>query len=218
MTVPRRREAASLLISLDPPEWFLRHACAVADVAAWLARRVSAQGVPVDRAALDAAALLHDVDKLPAAGSDGRLRHGEGSAAWLAARGLDELAPLVRDHPVTHLADDGLAARLATAPIEARIIAYADKRAGQRLEPMEARFASWRRRYPSGPGEHVRPRGGGPTGAGWDDETASRVVERARDLERDVCAKAGIAPEDVARLRWSRRELREAAGRRSAAR
>ena len=33
MTVPARREAARLLLSLDPPEWFLRHACAVADVA-----------------------------------------------------------------------------------------------------------------------------------------------------------------------------------------
>ncbi len=211
MTVPRRREAASLLLSLDPPAWFLRHACAVADVAAWLGERVSARGARVNRAALAAAALLHDVDKLPAAGADARLPHGEGSAAWLAAHGLGELAPLVRDHPVTNLADDALAARLAAAPLEARLVAYADKRAGQRLETMDERFASWRRRYPSGPGEHVRRHDGGPTGSGWDEATAELVDARAGALERDVCAAAGITPGGVARLRWSRRALREAA-------
>ena len=41
MTVPGRVEAAELLLSLDPPAWFLRHARAVAEVAAWLAARVA---------------------------------------------------------------------------------------------------------------------------------------------------------------------------------
>ena len=36
----------------------------------------------------------------------------------------------------------------AFASREERIVAYADRRAGQRLESMDARFASWRRRYP----------------------------------------------------------------------
>lgn len=211
MTVPGRREAASLLLSLAPPRWFLHHACAVADVAAWLGARAEARGVSVDRAALEAAALLHDVDKLPACGTDARLRHGEGSAAWLAAHGLEELGPLVRDHPVTHLADDGLTARLGAAPLEARLLAYADKRAGQHLESMDERFASWRRRYPSGPGEHVLPRDGGPTGSGWDDGVATIVASRAAQLERDMCSVAGVAPAEVGRLRWSRRALREAA-------
>ena len=212
MTVPGRLEAARLLLSLEPPVWFLRHACAVADVAAWLGARVAANGTPVDRRAVEAAALLHDVDKLPAAGADARLRHGEGSAAWLEAHGLPALAPLVRDHPVTHLAEDALAARLAAAPLEARLVAYADKRAGQQLESMDERFASWSRRYPSGPGTHLRPRAsGGPTGTGWGDDTAARVAARARDLEREVCALAGTTPAEVGRLRWSRRALREAA-------
>lgn len=211
MTVPGRREAARLLLSLEPPDWFLRHVCAVADVAGWLAARVEAQGTRVDRAATEAAALLHDVDKLPRAAMGDGVRHAEGSAAWLEAHGLAGLAPLVRDHPVTHLADDALAARLAAAPLEARLVAYADKRAGQRLESMDERFASWRRRYPTGPAEHVQPRGGGPTGTGWDDEVAALVSGRASDLEQAVCALAGVAPRDVRRLRWSRRALRETA-------
>lgn len=210
MTLPGRVETARLLLSLDPPEWFLRHACAVADIAAWLAVRARDLGAIVDPSAVESAALLHDVDKLPSAGADGRLRHGEGSAAWLEAHDLAPLAVLVRDHPVTHLADDALVARLAGAPVGARLVAYADKRAGQHLESMEERFASWGRRYPSGPGAHVLSRGRDPRNDGWSDEVAALVAARAQALEREACALAGTAPEHVQRLRWSRRALRAA--------
>lgn len=219
MTSTRRREAARLLLSLDPPGWFLQHATAVADVAGWLARRAEGAGTPVDVEAVEAAALLHDVDKLRSVELPGRLRHGEGSAAWLEGRGLDDLAGLVRDHPVTRLADDADAARLAAAPIEARIVAYADKRAGLHLESMDARFASWRRRYPAGPRDvnaaTARRSSGtepGPRGDGWGNGVAELVEDRARRLEAEVCAAAGVAPGEVRRLRWSRRALREEAG------
>ena len=194
MTIPDRREAARLLRSLEPPAWFLLHSCAVADVAGWLAQRGRARGTRIDGAAVDAAALLHDVDKLPSAHMVGR-RHGDGSAAWLHAVGYPELAPLVRDHPVTRLEEDDYPAWFASASPEARIVAYADKRAGQRLESMDARFASWRRRYPGG----------------WDAATEARVRARADELETDVCARAGVRPADVRRLRWSRRALADAA-------
>jgi hypothetical protein len=211
MSVPTRREAALTLRSLDPPAWAIRHACAVADVAAWLARAIAQAGHACDRAAVEAAGLLHDVDKIPAGRVPGT-RHGDGSATWLAAHGLEALAPLVRDHPVTRLAEEVDAARLAAAPLEARIVAYADKRAGQRLQSMDERFASWRRRYPSGPADPAP--GASYRSAGkraWDDETAARVVERARNLEREICGLAGVEPHRVGRLRWARRALREAA-------
>jgi len=208
MTIPGRPEAASLLRSLDPPPWFLRHACAVADVAAWLAARTVAAGAALDASLVEAAALLHDVDKLPAARAPEQLRHGDGSAAWLAGRGMAELAPVVRDHPVTRLAEAASERWIREVSAEARIVAYADKRAGQRLESMASRFASWRRRYPVGPADGG---GGGadkePGDGGWDDETARRVEARARELERVVCAAARCRPEDVRRLRWSRRAL-----------
>ena len=107
--------------------------------------------------------------------------------------GFGALAALVRDHPVTRLADDEETRRLFAAPLEARIVAYADKRAGQRLQSMDDRFASWRRRYPAGPAD---PAPGTVAGKrGWDHELADRVYERALALERDVCAAAGIAPD-----------------------
>ena len=68
-----------------------------------------------------------------------------------------------------------------------RIVAYADKRASQRLVSLEARFASWSRRYPDT----------------WDEATVAAVRASARRLEADVCAMAGVAPADVRRLPWT---------------
>jgi putative nucleotidyltransferase with HDIG domain len=229
MTVPSRPEAARLLCSLQPPDWLIRHSCAVADVAAWLARRVVARGRALDVTLVETAALLHDVDKaLPPVDPAAHLPHGEGSAAWLESIGYGELGPLVRDHPVTRLALDEHETWMRTASLEARVVAYADKRAGGRLESMEARFASWRRRYPGGPQARVsagRPAADRPHAgtdlpgaalsgraqrAGWDQAIASIVRTRADALEAQVCAAAGVHPGDVRRLRWARRAVRAA--------
>lgn len=200
MAVPSRLEAAAALAALRPPAWFVAHACAVADVADWLAVAALRAGRAVERDVVATAALLHDVDKLPAAAAPRGLRHGDGSAAWLTGRGWTELAAAVRDHPVTRLAEAGFGAWPSEAPLEARIVAYADKRAGARLEPMAARFAAWRRRYPAGPVDAGE-------GSGWDDAVAATVTARAALLERAVCAAAGTTPAAVRRLRWARRAL-----------
>jgi hypothetical protein len=201
MTVPGRVEAAELLLSLDPPAWFLRHARAVAEVASWLAARTATatRTSQVDRSLVEAAALLHDADKvLPAGDPAAALPHGDGSAAWLARRGHPELGPAVAAHPVTRLVDaERYRAWAAVASLEERIVAYADKRAGQRLEPMAARFASWQRRYPGG----------------WSAAEAVAVRRRADYLESDVCRAAGVAPNEVRRLRWTGAALRAARGR-----
>lgn len=194
MTVPSRQEAASLLLSLDPPAWQLRHSRAVAEVAAFLAGRAARRGFRVDVALVEAAALLHDVDKTPGLDRvDGHLPHGERGASWLARNGLDELSEPVRWHPVGRLVERGWERLLAPDPdadVELRVVAYADKRAGQRLESLGSRFAGWRRRYPVGQD-------------GWDDARASIALDRARRLEALVCGWAGVEPEEVRRLRWT---------------
>jgi hypothetical protein len=196
VTVPGRAAAATLLSSLDPPAWFLAHARAVAEVAGFLAARIAANGTAVDRALVEAAALLHDLDKvLPASDPVRRLGHGHGSAAWLTKHGYPELARAVAAHPVTRLADGEAYRRWAAfASREERIVAYADKRAGQRLESMAARFASWRRRYPDG----------------WDDLTWRAVRARAERLETEVCRAASITPAEVRRLPWTADAFRAA--------
>ena len=198
MTVPGRVDAAALLVSLDPPPWFLRHSRAVAEVAGWLAARIAAAGVAVDRRLVESAALLHDVDKLLPKGDPAALPHGDGSADWLTRRGHPELARAVAAHPVTRLLDGERYRRWAAfASREERIVAYADKRAGQRLESMSARFASWDRRYPGA----------------WTPDQRRAVRARADRLEADVCRAAGAWPAEVRRLPWTGPALRRAAGR-----
>ena len=204
MTVPRRVEAASLLLSLDPPPWFVRHARAVAEVAGFLAARIEAAGIAVDRRLVESAALLHDVDKaLPADDPARALRHGDGSADWLTRHGHPELARAVANHPVTRLVDGESFRRWAAfATREERIVAYADKRAGQHLETVDERFASWLRRYPERVVDGRRE--------GWDEPTWRAVRERALRLEADVCRAAGIAPSQVRRLAWTGEAIRQA--------
>ncbi len=198
MTVPGRVEAASLLRSLDPPAWLLRHSRAVAEVAAFLAAQAADRGVTVDQRLAETAALLHDVDKvLPAADPRRALPHGLGSAAWLEDAGYPELASAVAMHPVTRLRDEAwFDDWLVTSRLEDRIVAYADKRAGQRLESLDARFASWDRRYPDA----------------WDARTRRIVRDAADRLEANVCGLAGVAPTAVRRLLWTAAAFETAAG------
>jgi hypothetical protein len=151
----------------------------------------------VDRALVEAAALLHDADKiLPADDEVRALAHGAGSAAWLTARGHAELAAAVTGHPVTRLAADDADAWLDRASGEELLVAYADKRAGQHLVPMAGRFADWTRRYPEGADWH-----------GWSGPEAAAVRRRAERIESAACALAGVAPAAVRRLAWTGRAL-----------
>src|SRR5688500_17893695 len=122
---------------------------AVAEIAAFLARRASLRGVAVERDLVETAALLHDLDKaLPETDPLRRLGHGHAGAAWLHQRGHEELAPAVDRHPVTRLAGPDADRWLEQSTLEERIVAYADKRAAQRLQPLEARFRRWFGQHP----------------------------------------------------------------------
>ena len=67
---------------------------------------------------------------------------------------------------------------------------------------MDARFASWRRRYP-----RVDIDG---RAVGWDEVELRAVRARAARLEADVCRAAGVSPRDVRRLAWTGAALRTA--------
>jgi hypothetical protein len=186
----------------------------VAETAGWLALQAVRAGRSVDRRLVESAALLHDVDKLPMVKTQVQdAAHADGSAEWLARQGYPELGPAIAGHPVTRLADATWFERwLATASPEALLVSYADKRAGQRLETMANRFASWERRYP--PAERVtRARGQ------WTAEALAAVHRRAEIVERRACELAGVASADVRRLAWTGPALadaRAAAGARAA--
>ncbi len=209
MSVPDRLEAMRLLLRLEPPPWHLRHSRAVAETAGWLAARIAGAGIPIDPRLVESAALLHDVDKLlPPSDPASALPHGDAGAAWLTRHGYPELGRAIANHSVTRLADAERYRRWAAfATREERIVAYADKRCGQRLGTMAQRFAGWERRFP------VRADGDGPldapaaSGVRWDPVTLRLVRQRAARLEADVCRAAGVQPDDVRRLAWTGRAM-----------
>jgi putative nucleotidyltransferase with HDIG domain len=194
VAVPTRVEACRLLLSLAPKPRLVAHCAAVAEVAAFLAARIARQGQQIDRRLVEAAALLHDLDKALPAAQRPRGDHGRAGAEWLHGHGFAELSSAVRDHPVTRLTDEDVYPRWwREASIEDRVVAYADKRALQRLVPMDARFAEWARRYRTDP-----------------DGRQALGRERADTLEAQVCAAAGVRPAQVRRLRWVGRAMAEA--------
>ena len=185
MAVPTRTEALSLLMSVSPSPRLLQHATVVAEVASFLAYRTSQVGLPVDRRLVVTAALLHDVDKaLPRDHPMRRLGHGKAGAAWLSEAGHPELARAIEAHPVMRLNDPGAAEWIVDAPIEDRIVTYADKRATQRVVSLDKRFERWQRKHPE-----YR-------------ERLDAALEMARQLEATLCTAIGIKPGQVERLRW----------------
>ena len=193
MPIPSRAEAARLLLALDPPAYLLAHSDAAAEIAAFLAEHIAARGSDLDASLVEAAALLHDVDR--ALADDHPLKalgHGHAGAAWLTERGHPELAAAVASHPVGRLSEPARERWGEEAPLEERVVAYADKRAMLELVPLAERFADWEERHP----EHR--------------ESLQLARTRAERLEEQVCAAAGVAPTGVARLRWVADALREA--------
>ena len=98
---------------------------------------------------------------------------------------------------MTRLADDDAYRRWAAfASREERIVAYADKRATQRIVSMDERFAGWLRRH------------------GSSTRRSRDVSTRAPNGSNpDVCAAAGVPPDEVGRLRWTSAALRAAQAR-----
>ena len=194
MSVPTRQQAAAIVVGLSPNERLLQHSTVVAEIAAFLATAMARRGVAVDVDLVAAAALLHDIDKmLPDDDPLRALGHGAAGAEWLSERGFAELAPAVASHPVMAM---GTAATYedwaAAAGLAGQVVTYADKRGRQQLITLEDRFARWHERYPDSPDLDV-------------------ADERAHRLEREMCALAGIEPQQVEREPWVSEALRAAA-------
>lgn len=139
----------------------------------------------LDRRLVETAALLHDVDKaLPREHPLRRLGHGKAGADWVSEAGHPELARTLSAHPVMRLSDATAADWVMDAPLEERMVAYADKRATQRVVSLEQRFERWERKHPR-----------------YAERLADALLT-ARRLEAGVCAAAGVRPDEVERLRW----------------
>jgi putative nucleotidyltransferase with HDIG domain len=167
-----------MLADAGLPDGIVVHSEGVARVAVAAAGLVAEAQIPVDGALVEAAALLHDIDKLEIRRSGGE--HGIVAARRLEAAGYAELAMPVASHPVSCLLDDD------RFPIgwPSVIVAVADRHVSREFVTVDERLNDMQQRHP----EHAA-----------EIESARRA---AHALEAQVAEAIDMPVEDlVARLR-----------------
>jgi putative nucleotidyltransferase with HDIG domain len=142
MAIPDAEEARRILAARGLPSGIIDHSEGVARVAREAAKRLGAAGIPMDVGFVEAAALLHDIDKLETRGGTGV--HGLTGATMLESMGFGELAPPVAAHPVTALLDD----RRFPRGWPSVVLSVADKHVAQEFMTIDERLDDMARRYP----------------------------------------------------------------------
>ncbi len=142
MAVPDRSTARRLLDEARLPDGIVVHSEGVARVAVAAAGLVAEAQIPIDGALVEAAALLHDIDKVEIRRSGGS--HGIVGARRLEEAGYPELAMPVASHPVSCLLDDD------RYPIgwPSVIVAVADRHVGQEFMTVDERLDDMKQRHP----------------------------------------------------------------------
>ena len=142
MAVPDRSTARRLLSEQELPDGIVVHSEGVARVAVAAAGLVAEAQIPVDGALVEAAALLHDIDKVEVQRTGGE--HGVVGARRLEALGYEELAMPVASHPITALLDDD------RFPIgwPSLLVAVADRHVAQEFMTIDERLDDMKERHP----------------------------------------------------------------------
>jgi HD superfamily phosphodiesterase len=153
------------------------HAALVAKVAVFLAGR-SERKNQINMPLLEAAALLHDIDKsIPKLPGE---EHPDAAVRVLREEGMEEVAGIVKTHPLHAI----LNPLIAPATREEKLLFLADKMVKYEILTVDRRFALWR------------------------EEDLSKEVRAMLDLsypevkrlETEVFTGTGILPETVAKL------------------
>lgn len=172
--LPGYAQCIAWLLSRPFSANLLAHVHAVASAAYLLALWLRSAGLPVCPLLTHRGGLLHDLAKLEALQrpAEHRIGHGELAARILTDIGQPALAEIARRHPL--FAID----RPDTAPRtwEQKLVYLADKLVeGSRLEGLEERVDSLRRRYP------------------LDDSRIAATLPALLAMRDEICAAAGLS-------------------------
>jgi putative nucleotidyltransferase with HDIG domain len=141
MAIPDLDRARAILRSYELPDGIVVHSEGVRRVAAEAAGALAEAGVPVDGGLVEAAALLHDIDKPATRGS---LQHGLLGAAWLERAGYGDLAAPVASHPLSCLLDEERFPRGWPSVL----VAVADRHVAQEFLSVDRRLDEMIERHP----------------------------------------------------------------------
>ena len=170
--IPSREKCFKLLKEYKVPENIVAHILQVNRVAMFLAKKLKEKGEKINLELVDAASLLHDLDKHMTFNEDSG--HGEKAAEILESLGFAEVAPIVRKHITTTV----LRSPLKTW--EEKLVYYADMRVkGNKIVTVEERFEYLRERY------------------GKKSEKAMQEINKAeplvKEIENEILSKAGVS-------------------------
>lgn len=178
MAVPDRSTARRLLADANLPDGIVVHSEGVARVATAAAAMLAEAQIPIDSSLVEAAALLHDIDKLEIRRGGGE--HGVVGARRLEAAGHPELAMPVASHPLSCLLDDERFPRGWPSVL----VAVADRHVAQEFLTIDERLDDMKERHP----EHA--------------DAIEAARQPAHALEAELAEVAGLSPDQLtARLR-----------------
>ena len=173
--IPTTEECMKLLEKYKLPDNILAHVTKVRDVAVRLAKELNNKGEHINIDLLNAAALLHDIDKMQTLG-DKFPQHGYVSQKILLKEGFSkDFAHLVLLHKAEHLVD------MKYNHWEEKLLAYADSRVlHDKVVPFKKRYEYAVNKYP-----HLRS------------PKFQEAKQKVLKLEEFIFSKLDISPDDL---------------------
>lgn len=136
--IPTRETISTLWDTYDLPPQKRIHCQLVCDVATVFVSAMQKKGIQIDEKLVYASALLHDIDKhmtkLP------EDRHPDAAVRMLMHEGMQEVADVVRRHPLHAILDQ----TIHPTTIEQNIVYISDKMVKYAFIGLEERFRLWR--------------------------------------------------------------------------
>lgn len=135
--IPTRAQCLALFDRFSLPSQKKIHVEEVTRVALYLADKLAAQGINIDRQLLEAAALLHDIDKnIPRQSGE---RHPDTAVRVLLDLHMPEVAEIVRKHSLHLILDPDRAPQTW----EEKLVYLSDKMTKYEFIGVEHRFKLW---------------------------------------------------------------------------
>lgn len=178
--IPSYQQVASLWKRHNLPPYKQLHCRLVAKTAVWFACQLEKHhpDTAVRIRLLEAAALVHDIDKM--AHKLPHERHPDAAVRILREEGFGEVSDIVRTHPLHAILDQSIAPK----SIEEKLLYLSDKMVKHSIITVDERFALWREE--GLPPEAVR--------------TLDAAYPKVKALENEICSMIGVTPKDIAAL------------------
>lgn len=174
--IPTANEAKALWDKYHLPTYKQQHVELVGRVALFLARKLSkALHIYVNEKLILAGALLHDIDKnIPLLPGEA---HPDTGVRILREEGMDEVAKLVKTHPLHAVLDPAIAPKTW----EEKVLFLADKMVKLDIITVDKRFFLWRKELMPEEAKHI----------------LAAAYPEVKKLETEIFDRTGIRPEQV---------------------